>query len=87
MCIRTGKEKDGRGSISDRGKTGSSADPAVYPMGTVGCLPEDEADHSRAASVEVKNDGAIPPLPDTSSYRGVWFIKHRDNFTFFTLRK
>jgi hypothetical protein len=31
--------------------------------------------------------GATPPLPNTPSWRGVRFKKHRDNFTFtFTFR-
>jgi hypothetical protein len=29
-----------------------------------------EADHSPPSSVEVKNGGAIPPLPHMSSWRG-----------------
>jgi hypothetical protein len=29
-----------------------------------------EADHSLPSSAEVKNGGAIPPLPSTSSWRG-----------------
>jgi hypothetical protein len=29
-----------------------------------------EADHSPPSSAEVKNDGAIPPLSHTSSWRG-----------------
>jgi hypothetical protein len=31
--------------------------------------PMCEADHSRPSSAEVKNDGAIPPFPHTSSWR------------------
>jgi hypothetical protein len=33
-------------------------------------LPEREADHSPPSSAEVKNSGAITPLPHTSSCRG-----------------
>jgi hypothetical protein len=33
-------------------------------------LPECEVGHSHPSSEEVKNDGAIPPLPHTSSRRG-----------------
>jgi hypothetical protein len=44
--------------------------------------PAREADHSPPSSAEVKNDGAIPPLPHTSSWRGASLIKHRDNFKF-----
>jgi hypothetical protein len=41
-------------------------------MGTVGSFPgvkrqKREADHSPASSAEVKNAGAISPLPHTSS--------------------
>jgi hypothetical protein len=36
--------------------------------------------HSSPSSAEVKNCGAIPPLPHMSSWRGAWLIKHRDNF-------
>jgi hypothetical protein len=37
-----------------------------------------ESDNSPPSSAEVKNGGAIPPLPNMSSW-------HRDNFTFYTL--
>jgi hypothetical protein len=56
-------------------QTGSGADPASYPMGT-GALspgvrrPGREADHSSLSNAEVKNNGAIPPLPHTSLRRG-----------------
>jgi hypothetical protein len=36
-----------------------------------------EADHSSPSSAGVKNAGAIPPLPNTSSWRGAKLIKHR----------
>jgi hypothetical protein len=49
-------------------------------MGTGG--PEREADHSLPSNAEVKNDGVIPLLPHTSSWRGAYLIKSRDNFTF-----
>jgi hypothetical protein len=44
--------------------------------------PGCEGDHSSPSSVEVKNSGAVPPVRHTSSWRGIKFIKHRDNFTF-----
>jgi hypothetical protein len=44
--------------------------------------PRRVSDHSSPSSAEVKNGGAIPPLPYTSSWRGVSLIKHRDTFTF-----
>jgi hypothetical protein len=45
-------------------------------------LPDFEADHSPPSSAEVKNGGAILPLPYKSSWRGAELITHRDNFTF-----
>jgi hypothetical protein len=47
---------------------GSGAHPATYPMGTGGSFPGSKAagredDHSSLSSAEVKNGGAIPPLP------------------------
>jgi hypothetical protein len=68
-------------------QTCSGAHPASYPMRT-GCFspkvkqPGREADHQPPSNVEIKNGGAIPPLPNTSSWRGAQLIKHRDNFTF-----
>jgi hypothetical protein len=51
----------------------SGAHPASYPMGTGGFSPGvkrpgREADHSLPSIAEVKNDGAIPPLPHMSSW-------------------
>jgi hypothetical protein len=47
---------------------GSDAHPASYPMGTEGFSPGvkqpgREANNSPPSSTEVKNGGAIPPLP------------------------
>jgi len=36
---------------------------------------EREADHSPPSSAEVRLSGAIPPLPNTSSWRGAQFKK------------
>jgi hypothetical protein len=46
-------------------QTGSEAHPAPYTMGTGDFTPrvKREADHSPSSSAEVKNGGAIPPLP------------------------
>jgi hypothetical protein len=50
-------------------QTGSGAHPTSYAMDIVRLLPLGvkrpglEADHSPPSSVEIKNDGAIPPLP------------------------
>jgi hypothetical protein len=54
-------------------QTGSGVHTAYYPMGTGGALSSGvkrsvcEADHSRPTTAEVKNAGAMPPLPYTSS--------------------
>jgi hypothetical protein len=40
-----------------------------------GSFPSGKADHTSPSSTKVKNGGAIPPLPDASTW-------HRDNFTF-----
>jgi hypothetical protein len=40
---------------------------ASYPMGNGAEAQGREADHSPSFSVEVKNGGAIPPLPHSSS--------------------
>jgi hypothetical protein len=44
-----------------------------------------ETDQSPPPSVEVKNGGATPPLPHTSLWRGVSFIKYRLKITFYLL--
>jgi hypothetical protein len=73
VCIATGCGMDGRGSNLGRGKsfvhnvqTGSGAHPASYQMGIK--RPGREADHSPPSSAEVKNGGALPPLPHMSSW-------------------
>jgi len=55
-------------------RTGSGDHPTSYPVST-GVFPrgkaaEREADHSPSSSAKVKMRGAIPRLPDTSSWRG-----------------
>jgi hypothetical protein len=40
--------------------------------------PGREADHSLPYSADVKNGGALPPLPYLSSCRGAKLIKHRE---------
>jgi hypothetical protein len=42
-----------------------------------------EADHSPPSSAEVKNGGAITPLPHTSSWRGVQLIETINNVKIF----
>jgi hypothetical protein len=57
-------------------QTGSRDHPASYPMGIRGSFPGvrrpgSETDHPLPPSAEVNNGGAIPPLPDTFSWRSV----------------
>jgi hypothetical protein len=47
-----------------------------------GKATEYEPDHSPPSTTEVKNGGALPPLPHTSSWLNDSFIKHRDSFIF-----
>jgi hypothetical protein len=44
--------------------------------------PKPETDHSPPSNAEVKNGGAIPPLPHTSVWCGGYVINHRGKFTF-----
>jgi hypothetical protein len=46
-----------------RVQAGTGTHPGSYPMGAGGSFPGDKADHSVACIAEVKNSGAIPPLP------------------------
>jgi hypothetical protein len=77
----------GRGSIPIRSKRfflhsvqiDSGALPASYPVGVGGSFPAvkrlgRDADHTPPASAEAKNDGAILPLPLTSSRRGAPYL-------------
>jgi hypothetical protein len=56
-------------------------------MGTDDSFPEGEVkrqgregDHSPLSSAEVKNSGAIPPLPHVSSWHSAYLIKDRGQF-------
>jgi hypothetical protein len=65
-------------------QTSSEAHPVTYPMSIGGSFPGikrkgREADHSPPSSAEVKNDGAVTPLPSTCSWPGTSLIKRRDN--------
>jgi hypothetical protein len=51
-------------------QTSSGAHPPFYTVGTGGSFPGCEADYSLPSSAEVKNGGAIPPLPYKSSWHG-----------------
>jgi hypothetical protein len=44
-------------------QTGSGVHPAPYRMGTGDSFPGGKADHSPPSSAEVKNGGALTPLP------------------------
>jgi hypothetical protein len=91
VAIAVGYGLDGRGSISDRGKRFLSSpqrpdrlwDPPslLSNCSLGGKAPGIWSYHSPSSSVEVKNGAAILPLPDMSSWRDAWLIKHRDNFT------
>jgi hypothetical protein len=54
--------------------------PASYAMAAVGALSPWlkrrglEADHSSPCSAEVNNDGALPPLPNMSSWHGLFVV-------------
>jgi hypothetical protein len=63
------------------------AHPVSYTMGSGGCFPgvkrhEREAYYSPPSTSEIKNVGAIPPLPHTSLWLDAYLIKLRDIFTF-----
>jgi hypothetical protein len=66
-------------------QTGSGTHTASYPIGNGerGPYPwrlkrqEREGDHSPSSRAEVKNGGAMPPLPHTSSWRAALLIKQR----------
>jgi hypothetical protein len=64
-------------------QTGSGVHQAYCPMGTVVSSPEvkrpgREADHSPLSGAEVKNGGAISPLPHLSLCHSYKLIKHRE---------
>jgi hypothetical protein len=44
-----------------------------------------EANHSPPSDAEVKNGGAIPPLPHMFAWRGAKLITHRNNFIYIFL--
>jgi hypothetical protein len=75
------------GSIPDRGERFLSIPqphilwvPRVISPGVKrsGC----DGDHSFPSNADVKLDGAITPLPHTSSWRVASLIKHRESLTF-----
>jgi hypothetical protein len=69
-------------------QSGSGVHSASYSKGTgdfsAGLKwPGHEANKSPLSNSKVKNVVAIPPLPKTSSCHSAWFIKRRENFTFY----
>jgi hypothetical protein len=94
--IATAYGLDGRGSIAGRGNIFLFSITCRRPLGPtqppIQWVPaalssevkwqEREADHSLPSSAEVKNDGAIHPLPHTSSWSIASLIKHKDNLPF-----
>jgi hypothetical protein len=65
--------------VLSRIQNGSGAHPASYPMGTRGVKL---TTHLHVVPTSVS--GAIPPLPNTPSWRGDQ-LKHGDNFNFISL--
>jgi hypothetical protein len=62
---------EARFSLPGNVQIGFGTNSASYPISTEGHYPGvkrpmREADHSPPTSAEVKNDGAIPPLPHMS---------------------
>jgi hypothetical protein len=80
--IATGYWLDGTGSIPgmarlfsthSRPALGPTQPPIEWIPGAISPgvkRPGSEADHSSPSSAEVKNGGAIPPLPHMSSWHG-----------------
>jgi hypothetical protein len=57
-------------SLPWRIQTGTEAHLTSYPTGTGIKGLRHEVDHSPPSSATVKNGGAVPPLPHTSSWCG-----------------
>jgi hypothetical protein len=81
---------DGRGSVPSSVQIGSEAHAASlsngYPSFSQGVKrPGRGADHSppSPSSAQVKNGGAIPPLPIRLHGLVLNYLKYRDNFTFY----
>jgi hypothetical protein len=66
----------------------SAQNPASYPIVTGGSFPgrakrpRYEADQSPPYTFEIKNGGAITPLPHTSSWCGALLVKPGTNLFF-----
>jgi hypothetical protein len=97
VSIAVGYGLDGQGSIPGRGKIlllsitsrlglGSTQSPIQWVPGAVTLgvkRQEREVDHSLPSCVQVKNGGAIPPLPIRLYDVVLNELSTRDNFTFF----
>jgi hypothetical protein len=88
VSIVTGYGLDGRGSVSGRDKRFFSSQrvdrlwgPPIYWV--PGPFPQGVKLTSPPSSAEVRNGGAVSPLPHKSSWPVAWLFKHWDNFTFF----
>jgi hypothetical protein len=87
--VRNSEGMDGRGLNSGRDTVFlSSTVPSSYPIGIGGSIPGErlpgrEADYSPPFVAEVKNGGAISPLPHIPSWHIAELIKHRAKFCFF----
>jgi hypothetical protein len=99
--IATGYMVEGLGSIHGRCKIFLSALQRPHglcgpynlqPNGYRGLFslgvkrPRNEAELLPPFSTEVKNGGAIPPLPNMSGWNSAQLIKHRDNYTYTIVR-
>jgi hypothetical protein len=78
-------------STASRPPLGLAQPPITWVPGALSLgvkRPGPEADHSPPSGSEVKNGGAMHPLPHTSSWCVAQLIKHTENFTFcFTILK
>jgi hypothetical protein len=73
-------------------QTISGVHTTSYSMGTVDTFPGEmgpgrEIDHSLPSSVEVKNVGAMPPLPHMSLWRVCLYLYHREGSLYVILVK
>jgi hypothetical protein len=69
-------------STASRPALGPTQAPIQWAPGALSSgvkRPRHESDHSPTSNAEVKNGGAILPLPHTSSCHSAYLIKHRDS--------
>jgi hypothetical protein len=72
-------------STESRPALGPTQPPIQWVRGALSPMvkrPGREADQSPPSTAEVKNGGAISPLPHTPSWHIAYLIKHKDKFTF-----